>query len=95
MELIWIENARRAFAAVYGEKRGRAVCDAVIPGVLGDFRKMLGRAAEGETVREIYRTDDRKTDVILEGRRENGSLLITWLTVGGTVVDLGGPPLKI
>lgn len=95
MNLIWIENARRAFAAAYGEKRGVTVCNAVIPGVMGDFRKMLGKAAEGETVRESYRTDDRKTDICLEGRRAGESFFITKLTVGGTAVDLGGPELKI
>lgn len=95
MDLTWIGNARKAFAAVYGEKRGAAVCNAVIPGVMGDFRKMLLRAGEGETVRETYRTDDRKTDVRLEGRREGDRLFLTGLSVGGRAVDLGGPELKL
>lgn len=95
MNLTWIENARREFIRVYGAKRGPAVCDAVIPGVLGDFRRMLSRAAEGELIREDYRTDDLRADIHLEGRREGDLLLVTVLTVGGQAVPLGAPSVRI
>ena len=95
MNPAWIARARAAFAAVYGEKKGRAVCDAVIPGVLADFRGMLDRAGAGETVRETYRLDDKKGDICLEGRRTAEGRFLTKLTVAGRPVDLGadGVPL--
>lgn len=95
MNLTWIQNARAAFAAVYGEKKSRAVCDAVIPGVLGDFRRMLDRAKPGAPVRETYRLDDKKGDICLEGRRTAEGRRLTKLTVAGIPVDLGadGVPL--
>lgn len=95
MNARWIESARRAFQAVYGEKKGAAVCAAVLPGVMGDFRKMLERAAPGELIRETYRTDDRRTDVRLEGRRDAAGLCVTRLEIGGAAVDLGTDPLRI
>lgn len=90
LNIIWIENARKAFQTVYGEEKGRAVCGAVIPGVMGDFRKMLEKAPAGAPVAEDYRTDDGKTDIHIEGRREADGLRITALSVGGSAVDLGG-----
>ena len=95
MNLIWIENARREFIRVYGEKRGPAVCAAVVPGVMGDFRRMLERAAEGEAIREEYRTDDGKTTVRLAGCRRGNALIVTGLTVGGRAVDLGAAELTL
>lgn len=95
VNLTWIQSARAAFAAVYGEAKGRAVCDAVIPGVLGDFRGMLDRAAPGAAVRETYRLDDKKGDVRLEGRRTTEGRLLTTLTVAGVPVDLGADGVYI
>lgn len=90
LNLIWIENARKAFQAVYGQEKGLAVCGAVIPGVMRDFRGMLEKSPAGALVTEDYRTDDGKTDIHIEGRREGDGLVITALSVGGSAVDLGG-----
>ena len=90
-----IQRARAAFAAVYGEKKGLAVCDAVIPGVLGDFRGMLDRAEPGEPVREEYRLDDKKGAVCLEGCRTAAGRFLTKLTVAGLPVDLGADGVRI
>ena len=90
MNLKWIQNARRAFINLYGEKKGEAVCGAVLPGVLGDFRKVLQSAPEGKTVSETYRLDDKRGDVVIEGRREGDALHLTALTVCGSSVALGG-----
>ena len=95
VNLAWIGNVRAAFAAVYGEARGRAVCDAVIPGVLGDFRAMLDRAEPGAAVRETYRLDDKKGDICLEGLRTADGRLLTKLTVAGLPVDLGADSVRI
>lgn len=95
MDIRWIENARAAFVRIYGEKRGAAVCNAVIPGVLGDFRKMLAKAAEGAAVTETYRIDDLRADVFLAGYRAGDALYLTRLLVGGETVDLGGEDLRI
>ncbi len=86
---LWIQSARTVFAALYGEKKGRAVCDAVIPGVLGDFRGMLDRAEPGAVVRETYRLDDKKGDILLEGCRTAEGRRLTRLDVAGRSVDLG------
>lgn len=95
MNTQWIDNARAAFQAVYGDKKGAKVCAAVIPGVMEDFRKMLTRAADGAPVAEDYRTDDLKTDIHIEGRRAGDKLYITRLTVGGAPVGLGAEELAI
>lgn len=95
MNTQWIDNARAAFSAVYGDKKGAKVCAAVIPGIMGDFRKMLTRAADGVPVAEDYRTDDLKADIHIEGRRTGDRLSITSLTVGGTPVELGADELAI
>ena len=95
MNVQWIDAARRAFQTVYGEKKGAAVCAAVLPGVMRDFRGMLERAAPGELVRETYRTDDGRSDVRLEGRRTASGLSITRLEIGGAAVELGTDELKI
>ena len=95
MNLAWIGNARAAFAAVYGEEKGRAVCDTVLPGVLGDFRGMLDRAEPGASVRETYRLDDRKGDITLEGRRTADGRRLTKLTVAGVPVDFGADGVLI
>ena len=95
MNPAWIQKARAAFVALYGDKRGRAVCDAVIPGVLGDFRSMLDRAEPGAAVREDYRLDDRKGDICLEGRRTAEGRFLTKLAVAGIPVDLGADGVRI
>ena len=95
MNLAWIQNVRAAFAAVYGETKSRAVCDAVIPGVLGDFRGMLDRAEPGALVKETYRLDDKKGDICLEGCRTAEGRALTKLTVAGVPVDLGADGVRI
>ncbi len=92
---VWIENAKGAFAALYGAKKAEKVCAAVMPGVMRDFRGMLERAAAGSAVQETYHLDDGRGDVHLEGRREADGLYVTALTVGGKPVDLGEPALRI
>ena len=95
MNLVWIENVRRAFGALYGEKRGPAVCGAVIPGIMADFRKELQNAPEGSPVTETYRLDDRRGDVIAAGYRRGAALYLTGLSVGGVPVDLGASELPL
>ncbi len=90
MNVSWIEKARQAFSAVYGAKKGPAVCGAVIPGIMGDFRGMLLRADAGVVIREDYRTDDRKTEIHIEGRRDGDALTVTALSIGGRTIDLDG-----
>lgn len=90
----WIGSVQALFVRVYGEGRGTAVCNVVIPAVLGDFRKTALRAEPGRRITEQYRTDDRRTDVTVTGRREsrNGAdaCVVERITVGGLPADLGG-----
>ena len=90
VNLNWIQNARRVFAALYGEEKGLAVCNAVIPGIMGDFRKVLQKAGADVTVSETYRLDDKRGDIRLLGRRAGEDLYLEGLSVAGIPVDLGG-----
>ena len=93
MDLRWIENVRRQFVRVYGEKKGFSVCNVVIPAVMGDFRKTVLAAASGEAITETYRTDDRKTDVTVTGYKQEGACIVQKIEIGGVSVDLGNSPL--
>lgn len=99
MNVRWIENVRARFVGVYGEKRGEAVCNVVVPAVMGDFRKTVLAAEPGALVTEQYRTDDRKTDVVLSGRHERRGgrdvCVIARLEVGGVPVSLGADELVL
>lgn len=89
MDTRWIENVRAQFVRVYGEKKGVAVCNVVIPAVMGDFRKTVLAAQTGRTVSEQYRTDDSKTDVTVTGCHRGGLCVIERIEIGGIPVDLG------
>lgn len=99
MDIRWIENIRKQFVLVYGEKRGETVCNVVIPAVMGDFRKTVLAAEPARTVTEQYRTDDRKTDVTVTGRRQvrdgKDVCVIERIEVGGTPVPLGEDALVL
>ena len=95
MNLQWIEAVRREFVSLYGGKRGLSVCDAVIPGILGDFRKTVLAAEEGSAAEEEYRTEDRRAVLRLRGVRSDGRCLITELTVNGRPVSLGKDGLSL
>ena len=99
MNILWIQNVREAFSRVYGDKRGAAVSNVVIPAVMGDFRRTVLAAEDHISVRETYRTDDRKTSVTITGHREAGATgkvcVIDRIEVGGQAVPLGGGKLQI
>lgn len=99
MNTKWIEGVRARFVQVYGKKRGMAVCNVVIPAVMGDFRKSLLAAQPGISVSEQYRTDDRKTDVTLTGHKELRSGhevgVIEKIEIGGVPVSLGSSELVV
>lgn len=93
MDIRWIENVRAQFIRVYGKARGEKVCNVVIPAVMGDFRKTVLASEPGVPVTEQYRTDDRKTDVTVTGRRLTRAgrevCAIERIEVGGKPVPLG------
>ena len=99
MNTLWIENVRAQFVRVYGKERGEKVCGVVIPAVMGDFRKTVLKAKPGAVVTEQYRTDDRKTDITVTGRRETRGgrevCVIEKLEVGGAPVSLGAEALTL
>ncbi|MBR2717097.1 MAG: hypothetical protein IKD79_05110 [Oscillospiraceae bacterium] len=95
MDIRWIQNARAVFVRLYGEKRGLRVCDAVLPGVTADFRRMLAAAGTHVPVRETYRTDDGRTELRLEGLRTDAGPVLTRLTIGGAAVELGDKELPL
>lgn len=93
MDIGWIENVRGQFVRIYGEKRGIAVCNVVVPAVMGDFRKTVLAAETGRPVTEQYRTDDRRTDVTVTGHKQTLAgadvCVIDRIEVGGTPISLG------
>ena len=78
-----MEVFRREFINTYGEKEGTRVLMNVLPGILGDFRKMVLHAAEGEAVTEEYRVEDRKMTVKLCGVRRGAAAMITEAVFNG------------
>ena len=99
MNTMWIESARARFTQVYGQKRGTAVCNVVMPAVMGDFRKTVLKAEPGAAVTEQYRTDDRKTDVTLTGHKElrdgREVCVVERIGIGGEPVRLGEDALVL
>ena len=96
MELQWILGARDAFAAVYGKEKGSSVCNAVMPGILADFRRTARKRAEGERLREEYLTDDkRRVAVTVTGERRGAHSLITCIEINGKPVPLPPAGLEI
>lgn len=95
MNLQWIEEVRRAFGTLYGEKKGTEVCNAVIPGIIGDFRKTVLASADGGEVQEEYITEDRRAVIHMTGHARDSACVITHLTVNGHEVSLGGKELAL
>ncbi len=95
MDTGWIQNAQAAFIRLYGEKKGRNVCAAVLPGVMSDFRRMLAEAAPDAVVRETYRLDDGRAELALEGRRTPDDPVLTKLLIGGVPVAFANGELRL
>lgn len=95
MNVQWIENARAEFVRIYGPKRGPAVCGAVMPGVTGDFRRTVLAAEEGRVLRERYRIDDMRADVVMTGHRRGDVCVVTGIEIGGVPVGLGAEELVL
>ncbi len=57
---------------VYGDHKGLAVFQTVMPGILKDFLQMLEKSSGKETVIEEYRLEDQKGIIVLEGRKGKG-----------------------
>lgn len=68
------ESVIRQLTEIYGSQRGQKVYLAVMPGILADFRKMLGKAQPGEKVSEEYHLDDGRAFLAVSGcRHRDGS----------------------
>ena len=55
---------------LYGTGNGTRICMTILPGILGDFQKMLAASAPDSPVREEYRLEDGKGTLILTGMRK-------------------------
>lgn len=65
----------RQLSEIYGPQKGQSIYLAVMPGVLADFRKMLGTARSEEKISEEYYLDDGRAFLAVSGsRRRDGSL---------------------
>jgi len=59
----------------YGEAKGFRIYTTILPGILGDFKKMLSLAKVDTEVSEEYKIDDGTHSVKLTGkRRADGNL---------------------
>ena len=59
----------------YGEAEGFRIYTTILPGILGDFKKMLSLAKVDAEVSEEYKIDDGTHSVKLTGkRRADGNL---------------------
>ncbi len=53
---------------IYGPGKGMEIYMKIMPGILADFDRMLGRA-KGEQVMEEYRLEDGKGSLYVTGKR--------------------------
>ena len=86
----WMAALNEELAKVYGEKEALRVSVTVLPGILGDFRRMLEASLPGTAVREEYRMEDGRITLYLEGRAEGAGkgkrLLITKVRTGNRLL---------
>ena len=54
----------------YGVKNGTKIYMTIVPGILADFKKVLGKAAAGEMVTETYNFEDGNGGVVVTGSRD-------------------------
>lgn len=67
----FLEECKKA----YGEAEGFRIYTTILPGILGDFKKMLRLAKLDTEVSEEYKIDDGTRSVKLTGkRRPDGNL---------------------
>lgn len=53
----------------YGQTEGLRLLNTVMPGIIGDFNKMLKKSAVGKSISEEYRLDDRTGIIVIKGCR--------------------------
>lgn len=86
----WMNALQDELGRIYGTQEGLRISWTIVPGILGDFRGMLVKAAAGRTVREVYRMEDGRADLKLEGRAvQKGSdrkLLVTKIMLGEKIL---------
>ena len=56
---------------IYGMAEGLKTAAVVIPGILRDFRGMLGDLPKGGRAQEEYRTEDGRAVIILTGVKDS------------------------
>ena len=93
MDVNWLGSAQAAFAKIYPGGKALEICTAVMPGIIGDFRATVLRAADGATVSEEYRTEDGRAAVTLTGHRDTRAgkavCVVTAMDINGAAIDLG------
>lgn len=58
--------------SIYGDKDGVRSSSVLVPAILQDFSGMIDKADIGESVSEIYRTEDGKAEIILQTVKSPG-----------------------
>lgn len=74
------QQLRLGLLKAYGLEEGLRTAEAVVPGILRDFRNMLLAGDAGAEVTETYRTEDLRSEIVLKGHRESTGKL--WFDEG-------------
>ena len=71
--MLFLEELLADLQEAYGKTEGLRLFNTVIPGIMGDFNKMLRKSRAGEWIAEEYRLDDGRGVIIVEwSRTANG-----------------------
>ena len=64
-----VAELERELKACYGEREGHRVYQTIMPGILGDFLRMVTASRTGSMVQEAYRLEDGKGEIRLSCRK--------------------------
>ena len=72
MRTLRITDLEEELGRIYGKTEGHRVYQTIIPGILADFLKMVGKASVGKRVKEEYHLEDGRGTIILETVKTSG-----------------------
>ena len=69
---MWIDEVEKELKQIYGPINGGFVAHTIIPSFITDYKRMLDEASVGETVEEVYQTEDKKAQIKLVATVDKG-----------------------
>lgn len=70
------EELHTALQKRYGREKGQQVYQAVVPGILADFTKVMAHASGSAPAREEYFLEDGRGSIVLTARKTGGKVEI-------------------